>query len=54
MQSQALLQMTASGLCVMNTDSCLAETIEGFNNILELSFIIIFSVFFVNIKYMSY
>lgn len=48
-QSWTLSQMTQSGICVMNADSCLAEIIGCFNNILELS--IIFSIF-VNIKYM--
>ena len=33
-------------------DKCLTETVECFNNILSFSFIVIFSIFFVNKKYM--
>lgn len=36
--SWSLSRMTQSGVCVMNADSCLAETIGCFNSILELLF----------------
>ena len=46
--SCAILDFVTECVC----DKCLTETVECFNNILSFSFIVIFSIFFVNIKYM--